>query len=214
MPPPPLMYGTPPRPASSSRERLDPNDTIESVEDAADSDRRSVSSLSSVSSSVLGGVKYMRMDASSGNIAGILNKAFEEKGTVIQGTITTIENEDDDDDETDIEPRLKYERLSAELKSRILSNDKATALAVNSKFLVLGTHWGQRHMLDALGNPLPDSVLKKHSHTLSVSQISIDHAGEFVGSCSGVDGRVIITGLYTLENNHNFQYNCSFSKNF
>ena len=205
MPPPPLMYGTPPRPASSSRERLDPNDTIESVDDAADSDRRSVSSLSSVSSSVLGGAKYMRMDASSGNIAGILNKAFEEKGTVIEGTIITIENEDDDDDETDIEPRLKYERLSAELKSRILSNDKATALAVNSKFLVLGTHWGQRHMLDALGNPLPDSVLKKHSHSLSVSQISIDHAGEFVGSCSGVDGRVIITGLYTLENNHNFQ---------
>ena len=200
MPPPPVLYGTP----MTSRERLLPNDTIESVEDA-EFDRRSVSSGGSVSSSVRGGATYLRMDASSENVAGILNTAFGEKVKTEKGNIIQIENDDDDEDETDIEPRLKYERLSTELKERILTNDSATAIAVNSRFLVLGTQWGQRHLLDALGNVLPNDAMKRHSHSLSVSQISIDHAGEFVGSCSGEDGRVIITGLYTNENNHNYQ---------
>ena len=36
---------------------------------------------------------------------------------------------------------------------------------------------------------------------MAVSQISVDHAGEFVASCS-TDGRVILTGLYSSEYNY------------
>lgn len=36
---------------------------------------------------------------------------------------------------------------------------------------------------------------------MAVTQISIDHVGEHVASCS-MDGRVVISGLYTKENNH------------
>ena len=203
MPPPPVLHSTP----TSSRDRLDQNDTIESIEDLRSgqfrSRTRSVSSVSSVSSSVAGGARYARLDGTptAESTMGVLSKAI---GTQV-GRITQIENDDDDDDEGDIEPRLKYERLSAELKERILTNDQATAIAVHERFLILGTHWGQRHMLDALGNVLPNSEIKKYSHSLAVSQVSIDHRGEFVGSCSGADGRVIITGLYTNENSHNFQ---------
>ena len=42
-----------------------------------------------------------------------------------------------DDNVGNDEPKLKYERLSSELKD-IISHDKATAVAVNSKFMVVG----------------------------------------------------------------------------
>ena len=67
----------------------------------------------------------------------------------------------------------------------------------------LGTQWGKIYLLDALGHCLPqtESQFGKHFHSVAVSQISVDHAGEFVASCS-TDGRVMITGLYTNEFNH------------
>ena len=49
--------------------------------------------------------------------------------------------------------------------------------------------------------PQLEEKFNKHSHSVAVSQISVDHPGEHVASCS-TDGRVIITGLYTNENNH------------
>jgi hypothetical protein len=39
--------------------------------------------------------------------------------------------------------------------------------------------------------------------SIIVLQVSVDHAGEYYASCSD-DGRVVVTGLYTEENTHNF----------
>ena len=64
------------------------------------------------------------------------------------------ETDSDSDDEEEAEPKLKYERLSSDLKA-ILKKDVASCLAVHSKFLILGTHWGVIHILDAMGNCLP-----------------------------------------------------------
>ena len=69
----------------------------------------------------------------------------------------------------------------------------------------LGTHWGKLYLLDALGHALPQNQTQfgSHSHSVAVSQISIDHSGEYVASCS-TDGRVIITGLYFSDYNYSF----------
>ena len=150
-----------------------------------------------------------------------------------------FDNENDaseDRFEDNEEPRLKYDRLSSDLKD-ILATDSATALAVHEKFIVvgkvymklrkdiqnqitcnlkrdiwiifiLGTQKGKLYLLDALGHALPQNQTQfgRHSHSVAVSQISIDHSGEYVASCS-TDGKVIITGLYSNENNHHFSIN-------
>ena len=103
---------------------------------------------------------------------------------------------DSEEEEEEIEPKLKYERLSADLKA-ILKKDVASCLAVHSKFLILGSHWGVIHLLDAMGNSLPSR--QSQAHTITVNQLSVDHAGEYYASCSE-DGRILVTGLYTEDN--------------
>ena len=49
--------------------------------------------------------------------------------------------------------------------------------------------------------PQTEILFANHTHSVAVTQISVDHPGEFVASCS-TDGRVIITGFYTSESNH------------
>jgi len=114
---------------------------------------------------------------------------------------STDDSESTSDEEEEVEPKLKYERLSADLRS-ILMKDRASCMSVHGKFLVLGTDYGVIHLLDAMGNSLTSRT--KHSHSVRVNQVSIDHAGEFYASCSN-DGRVVVTGLYTDDNTHNFQ---------
>ncbi|KAH3717295.1 hypothetical protein DPMN_060078 [Dreissena polymorpha] len=99
----------------------------------------------------------------------------------------------DDSDEYDIEPQLRYDRISNDLQS-ILSKDCASCLAVDSKFLALGTHWGSIYILDFLGNKIPGKTYQ--THTCTVNQISLDKNGDFVASCSD-DGKVKIQGLYS-----------------
>ena len=50
------------------------------------------------------------------------------------------ENISDDRFEDNEEPRLKYDRLSSDLKE-ILSSDSTSAMAVNEKFIVVGKSW-------------------------------------------------------------------------
>ena len=50
------------------------------------------------------------------------------------------ENRSDDRFEDNEEPRLKYDRLSSDLKE-ILSSDSTSAMAVNEKFIVVGKSW-------------------------------------------------------------------------
>jgi len=76
-------------------------------------------------------------------------------GSSVSKFITDSEEESStDSDDEEAEPKLKYERLSADLKA-ILKKDVASCLAVHSKFLILGSHWGVIHLLDAMGNSLP-----------------------------------------------------------
>ncbi|XP_029675831.1 vacuolar protein sorting-associated protein 41 homolog isoform X2 [Formica exsecta] len=108
--------------------------------------------------------------------------------------------EDSDSSEMDeIEPRLKYVRIRNDLE-HILQNDAASCIAVHPKFLCLGSHWGMIHLLDHQGNNVKSKTLQ--AHTVAVNQISIDHNGDFIASCSD-DGKVFIYGLYSTEDNHN-----------
>ncbi|XP_043598277.1 vacuolar protein sorting-associated protein 41 homolog isoform X1 [Bombus pyrosoma] len=109
-------------------------------------------------------------------------------------------NQNDSDSEIDeVEPRLKYVRVRNDLE-HILQNDAASCIAVHPKFLCLGSHWGMIHLLDHQGNNIQSKSLQ--AHTVAVNQISIDHNGDFIASCSD-DGKVFIYGLYSTENNHN-----------
>lgn len=100
---------------------------------------------------------------------------------------------DTDSIDEEVEPKLKYVRMSNNLKD-ILLKDAASCIAVHSKFVCLGTHWGVIHLLDHQGNVI--SVNRKlPSHTVSVNQISIDAAGETIASCS-YDGKVHVVSLF------------------
>ncbi|CAK9833550.1 Vacuolar protein sorting-associated protein 41 homolog [Anthophora retusa] len=108
-------------------------------------------------------------------------------------------NQDDSDSEVDeVEPRLKYVRMRNDLE-HILQNDAASCIAVHPKFLCLGSYWGTIHLLDHQGNNIQSNSLQ--THAVAVNQISIDHNGDFVASCSD-DGKVFIFGLYSTQNNH------------
>ncbi|KAL3832067.1 hypothetical protein ACJMK2_023745 [Sinanodonta woodiana] len=106
-------------------------------------------------------------------------------------------DEETDSSEDDIEPTLKYERVTNDL-SNILAKDCASCMAVHEKFIALGTHWGMLYLLDYQGNKVSDK--EYNAHTTTVNQISVDENGDYIASCSD-DGKVHISGLYAPENN-------------
>ncbi|XP_012273995.1 vacuolar protein sorting-associated protein 41 homolog [Orussus abietinus] len=109
-------------------------------------------------------------------------------------------NQDDSDSEVDeIEPRLKYIRMRNDLE-QILQNDAASCIAVHTKFLCLGSHWGMIHLLDHQGNNIQSKTLQ--AHAVAVNEISIDQNGDYIASCSD-DGKVYIYGLYSSDDNLN-----------
>ena len=61
--------------------------------------------------------------------------------------------------------------------------------------MMLGTHWGKTHQLDAMGNVIGSGNAE---HSVTVAQMSIDHIGENVASCS-IDGKVSVRGLLSNE---------------
>ncbi|KAF7274362.1 vacuolar protein sorting-associated protein light isoform X2 [Rhynchophorus ferrugineus] len=101
--------------------------------------------------------------------------------------------------EDEIEPKLKYVRLSNDL-TRILSTTSATCIAIHTKFICLGSHSGIIYILDHQGNSIKGKELKAHS--VSVNQISIDQNGEYIATCSD-DGRIFVYGLFSRESNYN-----------
>ncbi|XP_038045222.1 LOW QUALITY PROTEIN: vacuolar protein sorting-associated protein 41 homolog [Patiria miniata] len=115
------------------------------------------------------------------------------------------ESESEDEDSVEIEePKLKYERIRNTLEE-ILSKDAASCMAVHTKFMAVGTHWGMVHVLDLQGNTIAGKEFAKHSTT--VNQISLDMNGDYLSSCSD-DGRVAITGLYEDEYNQIQAFDC------
>ncbi|KAG7161245.1 Vacuolar protein sorting-associated protein 41-like, partial [Homarus americanus] len=67
------------------------------------------------------------------------------------------EESEDEDSEEEEEPKLKYERISGDLRE-ILKKDGASCIAANSKLIIIGTNWGRIHVLDHLGNKVKDPV--------------------------------------------------------
>ncbi|KAK7454562.1 Vacuolar protein sorting-associated protein 41 [Stygiomarasmius scandens] len=107
------------------------------------------------------------------------------------------EDEDEDGEDEDEEPALKYERIGG-LIPDLLKKDSASALAIASKFIVLGTHAGVVHLLDISGN-----LIKSYKrHMASVSDIFVDETSEFIAT-SSIDGQVSIISLSTKEH-YNF----------
>ncbi|XP_060533869.1 vacuolar protein sorting-associated protein 41 homolog [Cylas formicarius] len=104
---------------------------------------------------------------------------------------------DSDNSDDEIEPKLKYVRLSNDLQS-ILLKSSATCIAVHTKFICLGSHSGVIHILDHQGNSIEGKELK--AHIVSVNQISVDNTGEYIATCSD-DGKIFIHGLFSKENN-------------
>ncbi|KAK7109649.1 hypothetical protein V1264_013653 [Littorina saxatilis] len=113
-----------------------------------------------------------------------------------------MDDEDESESEEEVEPKLKYERIANDLTA-ILSKDAASCIAVHTKFLALGTHWGMIFILDHTGNNIRDKEIM--AHTTTVNQISIDDKGEYLASCSD-DGKVIIAGLYGTELNQTVSF--------
>ncbi|XP_067021435.1 vacuolar protein sorting-associated protein 41 homolog isoform X2 [Acropora muricata] len=107
-------------------------------------------------------------------------------------------SEEEEDDEEEVEPKLKYERIGNAMNTILNGEECASCMAVHTKFLALGTHYGVVHILDHQGNP--SSSKQYPSHTTAINQISIDQNGDYVASCSD-DGRVVINGLCSSENN-------------
>ncbi|KAK3752405.1 hypothetical protein QZH41_008609, partial [Actinostola sp. cb2023] len=111
---------------------------------------------------------------------------------------TEGEEEESEEEEEEEEPKLKYERLGNAVNEILKGEECASCMAVHSKFLALGTHYGVVHVMDHLGNNIRSKEFP--SHSTAVNQISIDEKGDYVASCSD-DGRVVINGLYSSENN-------------
>lgn len=104
------------------------------------------------------------------------------------------EEESGSDEGEDDEPKLKYQRLGASV-TEILKDRAATCLAVAGKFLVLGTDWGNVHVLDTISG---NECKTYQTHEARVNDISVDRYGDFIASCSD-DGKVCLRSLYTNE---------------
>ncbi|KDQ15510.1 hypothetical protein BOTBODRAFT_31824 [Botryobasidium botryosum FD-172 SS1] len=103
------------------------------------------------------------------------------------------DDDNDDEEDDDEEPTLKYERLGG-AAPEILEKDTASALAVSTRFIALGTHVGMVHVLDFQGN----KIQSYRPHAATVNAIDVDATGDFVATAS-VDGKVIIHSLTTPE---------------
>ncbi|KAM0751555.1 vacuolar protein sorting-associated protein 41 [Meredithblackwellia eburnea MCA 4105] len=108
-------------------------------------------------------------------------------------------DDDDSDDEEEYsddedEPTLKYSRLEGGTTD-ILARDSASALAVSSKFIALGTHNGAVFILDFQSN----IVKRFRPHQAMVNDLSFDLGSEFVASAS-MDGTVAILALDGSDN--------------
>jgi WD40 repeat protein len=104
---------------------------------------------------------------------------------------------DEDEDSSDYEPQLKYQRLVGSLPSIFeQENNTATALCVSDKLIILGTNLGFLYILNFEGYC---GELKFRPHVGAVRDISIDITGEFVASCSD-DGKIVVRNLYEAAN--------------
>ena len=98
--------------------------------------------------------------------------------------------------EAEAEPVLKYVRISNDVV-KIIQKSKVTAVAVNDRFLMIGTQNGHVHQFDHNGYEVT-SQRKFPVHPVAVTALSIDESGEYYASCSN-DGRINIFGFFSAE---------------
>lgn len=128
-----------------------------------------------------------------------IDDAPAEDGLENAAAESDIEEDDDEeegsegDDEEDPEPSLKYSRVKGGATD-VLKKDTASAFAVSSRFMALGTHGGMIYILDVDGNLVKGFRL----HTASILDLVIDSASDFVAAAS-MDGLVTISALATSE---------------
>lgn len=103
------------------------------------------------------------------------------------------EDEDGDEEDDDDEPALKYERFGGAFQD-LLKKDSASALAVSTRFIALGSHNGFAHILDLTGQRI--KTFKPHA--ASVIDICFDSTAEFIGTAS-MDGQVFIHSISGTE---------------
>ncbi|KAJ1927354.1 Vacuolar protein sorting-associated protein 41 [Tieghemiomyces parasiticus] len=105
------------------------------------------------------------------------------------------DGEDEDGEEEEEEPQLKYKRvLNSHDPDGLLFRDTASCLTVGDKFLAVGTHGGVVSIHDLDGN----QVQSWQAHSATVNALSLDAAGEYVGSASD-DGQVSVRALLAPE---------------
>ncbi|RKP36543.1 hypothetical protein BJ085DRAFT_13446, partial [Dimargaris cristalligena] len=105
------------------------------------------------------------------------------------------EEEEEDEDEEEDEPQLKYKRiLNSTQPNDLLHRDTASCIAVGDKFVAVGTHGGVISLHDLDGN----QVRSWAAHSATVNALSLDHAGEYIGS-AGDDGYVSVHSLFNSE---------------
>uniref|UniRef100_A0A672T8Y7 Vps41 beta-propeller domain-containing protein n=1 Tax=Sinocyclocheilus grahami TaxID=75366 RepID=A0A672T8Y7_SINGR len=106
---------------------------------------------------------------------------------------------DESEEDTEEEPKLKYERLTNGV-TEILQKDAASCMTVHDKFLALGTHFGKVYLLDIQGNV----TQKFEISPVKINQISLDESGDHVGICSE-DGKVVaLHPQFSKSNNKQF----------
>lgn len=83
------------------------------------------------------------------------------------GGEAAIDEDIEDSEEEEEEPRLKYQRLSADVAD-ILSGNAASCLCVSDKLLALGVHDGTVHVLDVAGNEVHRRAPRRHLSRMHV----------------------------------------------
>ncbi|KAL4222561.1 Vacuolar protein sorting-associated protein 41 [Mactra antiquata] len=132
-----------------------------------------------------------------------MSDEFADGSADIESESETETDTDSDDSEEDTEPRLCYDRVRNDL-AVVLSKDCASCMAVHSKFLALGTHWGAVLIMDYMGHIIQGKDF--NYHTTTVNHISVDLSGDFIATCSD-DGKVCIIGLYSNEDPQVINFN-------
>ncbi|KAJ2813134.1 Vacuolar protein sorting-associated protein 41 [Coemansia furcata] len=129
--------------------------------------------------------------ADAGSLASLDTPDVEETGAPATESELEYDSEEEDSEEEEDEPALRYKRLGGSVAG-LLEKDTASTLRACSRFLVLGTHWGNVVVIDIEGN----LIKQWRAHSATVNSVSVDLDNEYVAS-AGDDGRVVVHGLYS-----------------
>lgn len=98
------------------------------------------------------------------------------------------EEESDEEEEEEIEPRLKYSRITT-LPKPIFNSDPVSACIISDKYLIIATHSGVIH----IAKPDLTTFRSYRAHKASVLALATDN-GHYIASAS-MDGTVVIGSI-------------------